>query len=88
MPATAHRHAFGRLGLDAEPDSLSRHHLSLSLSPALASIPIAETNGRLADVASNMVVLGTLHRAATDTMEESSSVNVEIADGSCRYRHR
>ena len=54
----------GGLGLDAGSRAAYRHHLSLSLSPALASIPYADTQTRVLDVATNMVVLGTLQRAA------------------------
>ena len=44
-------------------------------------------DSRVMDVASNMVVLGTLQRAATDTIQEASSVNEELADDSSRHRH-
>ena len=74
--------------MDAGSRAAYRHHLSLSLSPALASIPYADTETRVLDVATNMVVLGTLQRAATDIIQEASSVNEELADESFRHRHR
>ena len=79
----AHRRAFGQLGLDAEPPTPYRHQLSLSLSPSLASILIADGECRFLDVASNMVKLGTCQRTATDTIEELSRVNEELSDEVC-----
>ena len=78
----------GGLGLDAGPRLRLRLHPSLSFSSALASTSCAETNCRVPDVASNMVVLGTLQRAATDTIQEGSCVSEELADESVRHRHR
>ena len=58
------------------------HRLSLSLSPSLASIPIADSSGRVLDGASKRVGSDTLHRTVTDTIQELSRVNVneEISD--------
>ena len=78
----------GGLGLDAGPRLRLRLHPSLSFSSALASTPCAETKSRVPDIASNMVVLGTLQRAATDTIQEGSCVSEELADESVRHRHR
>ena len=58
------------LGRDARSRAAYRHHLSLSTSPSAPCIPFAETKARVLDVASNMVELGALHRAATDTIQE------------------
>ena len=61
----AHRCAFGQLGLDARTPTPYRLHLSLSLSPSLASIPSGAVKTRFLDVADIMVKLVTLQRAAT-----------------------
>ena len=84
----AHGRASGNYCLDVQLPAPYWHHLSLSFTPAVASIPFSETNRRVLDIESKKVVLDTLHRAATDTVQDAWRVSEELLDASFRDRHR